>query len=88
MPEPGPLVHGQEGDIDGVEGDGPAVRLDHAQDHAESGGFSGPVSTQQADDFALAEEKADIIDDNAAVVGFDKLGDFEKVHYYRWPRGG
>ena len=63
-PQPCPLVHGQESDVDGVEGDGAAVRLDHAQDHAESGGFSGPVAAEQPDDFALTQQEADIVDDD------------------------
>ena len=40
-----------------VEGDGPAVGLDHAQDHAEGGGFARPVSAQEPDDFLLARRK-------------------------------
>ena len=84
-PQAGPLVHGQEGDVDGIEGDGAAVRLDHAEDHAEGGGFSGPVAAEKPDDFALTQQEADVVDDNAAVVGFYELGDFQEGSFC--PRG-
>lgn len=74
------LEHGKEGDIDGIEGDGAAVGFHHAEDHAESRCFSGPVATQKADDFALAKQKCDVIDDRPPVVGFDELGNFQKIH--------
>ncbi len=86
--EPGALEHGEVGDIDGIEGDRSAVRLDHAEDHAESGCFSGPVSAEEADDFPLAKQKADIVNDRAAAVGFDELGDFQKIHVEPGSRAG
>jgi hypothetical protein len=62
--EPRPAIHGHEGDIHRIERHGPAVGLDHAQDHAKSGGFSRPVAAQQAEHLLLAEQKTDIVDDN------------------------
>ena len=78
---PGPLVHGQVGDVGGVEGDRPAVGGDHAQDHAEGGGFARPVAAEQADDLFLGQDEADLIDDGPAVVTFDELGGFEQIHW-------
>jgi hypothetical protein len=52
--EPGAFEHGEEGDIDGIEGHRAAVRLNHAENHAESGGFPGPVAAEEPDDLALA----------------------------------
>ena len=44
------------------------------------GGLARPVAAEQADDLFLGEDEADFVDDGPAVVGFDELGGFEKVH--------
>ncbi len=64
----GAFEHGQKGDIDRVECDGAAVRLDHAEDHAEGGGFPRPVAAQEADDLTLTDQKADVVDNRPPAI--------------------
>jgi len=68
------------GDVVAIEGHRAAVGLDHAHDHSEGGGLAGAVAAEDADDFFLVEDEADLINDHAAVVGLDQLGGFQKVH--------
>jgi hypothetical protein len=68
------------GDVVTVEGDRAAVGLDHAHDHSEGGGLASAVAAEDADDFFLVQNEADLVDDHAAVVRLDQLCSFEKVH--------
>src|SRR5205823_8037244 len=54
--------------------------LDHAHDHAERGGLARAVAAEDANDFLLVEDEADLVNDHTAVVGFDQLGGFKKIH--------
>src|SRR5205085_11232211 len=76
----GALVHREVGDVVGVKGDGAAVGANHAHDHAEGGGLAGAVAAEDADDFLLGENEADLINNGAPAVSFDELCSFEKVH--------
>ena len=75
----GAFVHGQVGDVFAGEVDGAAIGGEHADDHAEAGGFSGAVSTEEADDFAAADAEADVVDDHAATEAFDQVLGSEQV---------
>ncbi len=57
-----------------------AVGNDHAEDHAEGGGFSRAVAAEQADDFLLGDDKADIIDNGSSAVTLAEFCRFKKIH--------
>src|SRR5687768_1727259 len=82
-----PLVHGQVGDVRGVESDCATLRDDHAQDHPEGGRLARPVSAEEADNLLLVEEEANLVHDGPPVVTLYQLGDFEKVHSMLCRRG-
>src|SRR5688572_11333438 len=67
-------------DVGPVEGNCPGVGRHHAEDHAEGGGLTGPVSAEQTDDFFLGEDETHLIDNGSAAVRLDELGSFEKIH--------
>ena len=58
----GSIVYRKLGHVLLVEQDPAAVRLDQTNDHVETGGFSGAIRTEQADDLALADLDRDIFD--------------------------
>src|SRR5207248_2872368 len=75
----GTLEHWEMRDVRRVEGDGAAVRRDHPENHPERGRLAGAIASEQADNFLLLKQEADVIDDAASVVTLCQLCDFEKV---------
>jgi hypothetical protein len=49
------------GKIDALDLDPPAARLEHPEDHVDRGRLAGPVRTEQADDLAGRDVKADAV---------------------------
>ena len=44
-----------------IEQNSATVRLNQTNDHVETGGFSGAIRTEQADDLALADLDRDVL---------------------------
>ena len=76
----GAFVHGQFSDVEAVELNLAAIGDDHAHDHAEGGGFAGPVAAEESDDFAVLDGEGDVVNDGPWTVAFDQVGGFEKDH--------
>ncbi len=83
----GVAVHGQAGDLGVVEQDAPGVALDHADGHAEGGGFARAVAPEQADDLGVLDIEGDAVDDGAVVVGLLEVDGFEEGHGGVYGRG-
>jgi hypothetical protein len=72
-----PAVHGPVGHVDATESDLAFVGFDHAAGHAEAGGFSGAIGSQQPDDFAGLDTKIDSVDHPTRIVGLYQSLDFQ-----------
>jgi len=57
-----------------------AIGLDQTDDHVERGGLAGTVGAQQADDFAAAQFKRDILDHLAALVALAQALRSQNMH--------
>lgn len=60
-----------------TQGDGAGIRLFLAGHHAEEGGFTRAVRTDDADDSAFRYREAQIVNQNAVAVGFAQMADFQ-----------
>ena len=67
------LIHGQGGDVLAVQQDLPLIDPHQAGHHIEAGGLAGAVGTEQADDFAAAQEERDVPHHAAVAKGFAEL---------------
>src|SRR5690606_2965610 len=65
-------------DLLAVEGDGPGIGPQEARDHVERGGLARAVGPEQADDLALGELEAQIVDGNKAAEAPAQAGDGEQ----------
>ncbi len=80
----GPEVHREIGDVDAVKLNLAGIGVGQADNDVKSGGFAGPVGSEQANDLALSDLKANIINNLAALVGFRDLSCGESLHCRSW----
>jgi len=60
-------VHGEPGDFGVVEDDASGVTFDHADGHAEGGGFACAVSSEEPDDLGVLDFEGYAVDDGSSV---------------------
>jgi len=56
------------------------VRFDDIHHHADGGGFTGAVGSDETENFALIDIKGDVINGGAAAVGFKYMIYFNLKH--------
>src|SRR5688572_20298627 len=77
-PQPRPLIHRQRRDIEAVEIDTAAIRLDQPGDHVEHRRLAGAVRAEQADRLAAPHVEAHALDHFAATEALLDPVDGEK----------
>ena len=76
----GATVDALAGDVAVINGNAPVIRVDDADNHVKTGGFTRTVRAEQANNLAAANLQRDIPDYLAAFVGFGEVFGFEQRH--------
>src|SRR5262249_18638541 len=65
------------GDVDAVDGGGPAVGGEAARDDPQRRRLAGAVGAEEADDLAALDGEADAVEGDRRAVAFDEGGDLD-----------
>jgi hypothetical protein len=83
-PVPRPEIHGEAGNLFGIEENLPPVGPLKTYDHVKDGGLARAVRAEEPDDLALAYVERHAVDDRALAVGFLQPLDTEHARFLYW----